>query len=316
MKRWSMFVTPLLPDYVQDELKKEFDVLFNSRPGRLPDNEIIAGLDGKEIFFTWIGDRVGAELIRQLPPSVRAIATYSVGYDHVDLHAAEKRGIAVFNTPGILTDAVADAAMLYVLGTARRVMESVALARGRWEGWTPLQLNGRGLSSKVMGIYGFGRIGQAIAQRARGFGMKIAYSGRSPSSSTNAIYFADPDDLVASSDVLVLACSSTPETVGFLNKKRISLMHKEAIVVNVSRGNIVDDDALISALLENRILGAGLDVFNNEPNFDPRYRELTNAFIMPHIGSSTVEARKAMGAILVDGLMAFINGRSSPNRLV
>lgn len=254
--------------------------------------------------------------IEGLPPSVKAIATYSVGYDHIDLAAARDRGIAVFNTPGVLSDAVADAALLLILGAARRATESIAMLReGRWTGWTPQQLIGDGLGGKTLGILGMGSIGQRIATRARGFGMDIAYHNRRPVEGEDARYFADPRDLIAASDVLVLAWPSTPETRGFINADTLAGARPNLIVVNIGRGDLVNDADLIAALRDGRILAAGLDVFNGEPNIAPGYLDLPNAFLLPHIGSSTWEARIAMAQVLVDALDAHARGETVANRI-
>ena len=317
MPRWSMFVSPILPDYVQQDIAAAFDATFNQTGGKLTPDQLIAGLDGKQALFTWIGDRINADFIARLPDSVRAIGTYSVGFDHIDLNAAKARGVAIFHTPEVLTDTVAECTMLLVLSVARRVTESAALMHN-WTGWTPLQLNGRELAGKTLGIFGFGRIGRAIAALGRGFRMNIAYSdiSRMPADlEQGAAYHADPEELVKNCDVLVLACNSTPQTRGFLNRARLAMLRPTAIVANISRGDIVVDNDLIEALSQGTIMGAGLDVFNNEPNIDPRYRTLPNAFIMPHIGSSTVEARRGMGRILLEGIQALAEGKSARNRL-
>jgi lactate dehydrogenase-like 2-hydroxyacid dehydrogenase len=317
MSRWSVFVSPKMPGYVRDDIASAFDATFNDGNDRLAPTEILKALEGKDALLTWISDKINAAFIAGLPDSVKAIGTYSVGYDHVDLAAAKAKGVAVFNTPDVLTDTVAECCMFLLLGVARRVRESTALMQN-WTGWTPLQLNGLELAGKTIGIFGFGRVGRAIADRARGFRMKIAYAdvNRLPAElEQGAAYHASPEDLLRNCDVLVLACNSTPETRGFLNRDRLALMKPTGIVVNISRGDIVDDGALIEALQQQRVMGAGLDVFNNEPNYDPRYKDLVKAFILPHIGSSTVEARRRMGQILVQGILALKDGASAPNRL-
>ena len=264
-------------------------------------------------------DRLDATLIARLPDSIRAIATYSVGHDHVDLQAARARGIAVFSTPDVLSTACAEVGMLLLLGAARRVTESVDLLRsGNWKGWTPNQLNGTGLSGKVLGIFGMGRIGREIANRARGFDMKIHYANRSrlpPDQEQGATYHGSPESLLQVSQFLMLACPATRETTGFLNADTIKLLPQGAIVANIGRGAVVVDEDLVNALASGRIAAAGLDVFNNEPEIFPGYAALPNVFMLPHIGSSTMEARQAMGAIVVQGLTAFVQGQPTPNRI-
>ncbi len=317
MQRWTMLVSTKMPDYVERDIATAFDATFNTSGEKLSIEQILKGLEGKQAFFGGVGDKMNAEFFAKLPSSVKAVGTYSVGYDHVDVPAAKARGIAVFHTPEVLTDTVAECCMLLTLSVARRVTESVALMRD-WKGWTPLQLNGVEIAGKTMGIFGFGRIGRAIADRARGFRMNIAYSDINrlpPDLEQGAAFYASPEEMMANCDVLVIACNSTPETRGFLNRERLARMRSTAIVVNIARGDIVNDDALIEALQQNKIMGAGLDVFNNEPNYDPRYKTLPNAFILPHIGSSTVEARRRMGQILLEGILALKDGKSARNRL-
>lgn len=260
--------------------------------------------------------RFDQQTIANLPASVKAIATYSVGHDHIDLAAARTRGIAVFSTPGVLSDAVAEVAMLLILGAARRATESIALLReGRWTGWTPSQLIGEGLDGKTLGIFGMGNIGRRIARRARAFGMSIAYHDRAPVADEDARYHADPLTLLSESDVILLAWPSTAETRHFIDAERLRLVKSSAIIVNIGRGDLVKDDDLIQALRDGTVLAAGLDVFENEPHLDPGYLDLPNAFLLPHIGSSTWGARLAMADLLVDALETNEAGGIPHNRI-
>jgi glyoxylate reductase len=278
---------------------------------------LIAGHDVLAVSAT--KDRLDARVIERLPASVRAIATYSIGLDHIDINAARARGIAVFATPDVLSDAVAEVGMLLLLGAARRVTESIALVRsGAWTGWTPTQLNGTGLGGKVLGIVGMGRIGRAVAQRARAFGMTIHYANRSrltPDHENGAIYHADTEDLLRIAQFLLLACPATPETTGLLDARRIRLLPRGAIVANVGRGAVVVDADLADALASGHVAAAGLDVFNGEPAVYARYQTLPNVFMLPHIGSSTIEARVAMGRLLVQGLLQYNLGENPSNRV-
>ncbi|HKY82477.1 MAG TPA: NAD(P)-dependent oxidoreductase [Sphingobium sp.] len=260
--------------------------------------------------------RFDRETIGTLPPSVKAIATYSVGYDHIDLAAAADRGIAVFNTPGVLSDAVADATLFLILGAARRATESIALLReGRWTGWSPGQLIGEGLGGKTLGIFGMGNIGRRIARRARAFGMDIAYHDQREVEGEEARFVADPRDLIAQSDVAVLAWPSTPETRYFIARDTLKLAKPSLILVNIGRGDLVKDDDLIAALRDGGILAAGLDVFDKEPDIHPGYLDLPNAFLLPHIGSSTWEARLAMADVLIDAMEVHAAGGMPANRI-
>ena len=262
--------------------------------------------------------RMGASEIAALPDGVRALATYSVGTDHIDFDAAAARQLAVFNTPGVLADSVAEDAIFLMLAGARRATESIDLIReGRWTGWTPKQLVGIQLSGRTLGILGMGDIGERIAARAQALGMEIAYHNRRPIEGGDArglTYHASPEALVAGSDVLMIACPSTPETRGSVNAKLLAHAREDLIVVNIARGDIVDDDGLIEALASGRVRGAALDVFAGEPDVDPRYFTLPNVFMVPHIGSSTIEARLGMGQILIEGLTAWRRGDPPPNR--
>lgn len=313
--RLRALVATDLPDPVRQVLGDAFDARFVT-----PEQFRREGApDGCEVVLVSIQSPLDAAGMAALPASVRAVGTYSVGLDHLDLAAAEARGLAVFNTPGVLAESVADAAMLLILGAARRATESIELIRGRrWPGWSPTQLNGVELAGKRLGILGMGDIGRRIAVRARAFGMGIAYSNRGPLAddlAAGADFIADPEALVEAADVLLLAAPSTPQTRRFLNADRLARARPNLIVVNIGRGDLVDDDALTASLSEGRIYAAGLDVFAGEPNVDPRYFDLPNVFMLPHIGSSTMEARIRMAEALATGVAAWREGLRPPNQV-
>ena len=316
----SLFVTFDLPNEVRHILDASFNVSYAPSGFRLHPGMAFDLVRGHSLLLvSATQDRLDAALITDLPDTVRAIATYSVGHDHINLQAARARGIAVFSTPDVLSTACAEVGILLLLGAARRVTESVDLLRsGNWNGWTPTQLNGASLSGKVLGIFGMGRIGREIAKRARGFDMKIHYTNRlrlPPDQEQEATYHESPESLLAVSQFLMLACPATPETTGFLNTHTIGMLPQAAIVANIGRGAVVVDEDLVSALASGRIAAAGLDVFNNEPKIFSGYATLPNVFMLPHIGSSTMEARQAMGTIVVQGLTAFGMGQPTPNRI-
>ena len=258
--------------------------------------------------------------IAALPQSIRALATYSVGTDHIDLAAARRRGLAVFNTPGVLGDSVAENAIFLMLGAARRATESIDLLRSRsWSGWLPTQLVGVELSGKTLGILGMGDIGQRIARRAKALGMQILYCNRRPLAPEHPLaaeFRESPTALAADSDVFMLACPSTDETRGIVDDTLLAAARPGSILVNIARGDLVQDDALIAALESGRIRAAGLDVFAGEPKIDPRYYDLPGVFMVPHIGSSTLEARLGMGRILIEGLTLWQSGKEARNRVV
>lgn len=239
--------------------------------------------------------------------------------DHCDLAAARTRGLIVTNTPDVLSDATAEIAMLLMLGAARRAAEGEMLVRtGGWRDWSPSFMVGTQVTGKRLGIIGMGRVGQVVARRARGFGMEIHYHNRrrlDAEAETGAIYHDDLNDLLAASQFLSIHCPATDDSRGLLNAERIARLPDGAVVVNTARGAVVDDDALIAALRSGKLAGAGLDVFNNEPAIDARYKELWNAFLLPHVGSATAETRIAMGDRALDNLDAIIAGREPWDRV-
>ncbi len=316
----SVLLTRRLPDAVEARAQKDFNATLKQTTDPYPADELLARAEGKDGLLISPSDKIDAALIARLPASVRIIATFSVGYDHIDLNAAKARGLVVTNTPDVLTDATADIAMLLALAAARRAGEGERVVRsGRWGGWAPTQLMGRDVSRKVVGIVGMGRIGRAFAKRARGFDMIIHYSNRSrlpPELEGGAIYHANPEAMLPIVDFLSLHCPSTPETRHWLNADRLAQMKPTSFVINTARGAVVDDEALIAALRNGQIAGAGLDVFENEPNLHPDYLDLENAVLLPHLGSATVETREAMGFRALDNLRAFFAGQEPTDRLV
>ncbi len=317
---YSVVITFELPEGVERQFHDRLNVkiLLSGLPHS--PNEFDAAFDGYDAIVVAPPALVDAEVIRHLPASVKAVATYSVGLDHIDLDAARQRGIAVIHTPDVLTDAVAETGILLLLGAARRATESINLIRSRaWSGWEPKQLVGIGLSDKKLGILGMGRIGRGIARRARAFGMDIHYHNTrrlTAEEESGALYHSDPEVMLAAIDALVLACPLTASTRDFLDERRLNLMKSTALVVNIARGAIINDTALIEALTNRSIFAAGLDVFANEPHLHPAYYDLPNVFMLPHIGSSTAEARMMMGSYLISGLESLASGRSPENRIV
>jgi glyoxylate reductase len=314
-----VFVACRLPVEAQALFSERFAARFNERGRTLTSDELVADAAGAAVVVVTATDRLDAETIGRLPRSVRALATYSVGHEHLDLTAAKARGLAVLFTPDVLSDSVADTAMLLMLGAARRVVESSDLVRsGSWTGWTPLQLLGREVHGARLGILGMGRIGRAIAKRARGFDMAVHYHNRSRLAAAleaGAIFHATLDGLLAESDFLCIACPASPGTRHLIDATRIERLPPGAIVVNIARGEVIDDRALMPALQSGRLFAAGLDVFEGEPDICPAYRTLPNAFALPHIGTATMQTRLAMARLLVDGIAAWHAGRAVANRL-
>jgi lactate dehydrogenase-like 2-hydroxyacid dehydrogenase len=281
--------------------------------------ELLRAAEGADALFISPVDRLDAEFFRRLPASVKVIATFSVGYDHIDLRAAAARGIAIANTPGVLTDATADLALLLLLGASRRAYEAEQLLRtGAWAKTSSAKLLGWQPTGKVLGIFGMGRIGQAVALRARAFGMKIHYSNRNPipkALAGDAVFHKDPLDLLRVSQFLSLHAPHTPETHHFLNAATLALLPAGTIVINSARGGLVEDGALIAALKTGRVAAAGLDVFEGEPNINPEYVRLQNTFLVPHIGSATEETNTAMGMLDLDNIDAVLAGKPAPSLL-
>jgi lactate dehydrogenase-like 2-hydroxyacid dehydrogenase len=313
-----LLVASELPVEVNEDLAAHFSVTFSAG------SDLTSILRQRESSFdallVTVDVPLRAEFLSELPPSIRAIATYSVGLDHIDLKVARERGLAVFNTPDVLGDAVAEAAMLLMLGAARRATESIALVRSkRWSGWTATQLNGVELAGRRLGLFGMGKIGRKIASRAKAFEMSISYTNRQPlpdDLAAGARYYSDLFPMLQDIDVLLLAAPSTPMTRGIIDEKMLAGAKPGLIIVNIARGDLVIDEALIAALESRRVWAAGLDVFAGEPKIHPRYFDLPNVFMLPHIGSSTVEARRRMGAILIAALRDWRDGKSVTNRVI
>ncbi len=316
----TVLVTRRLTPSVEARLARDYDARLNPADEIYAPDKLAAAAQGADALLVAATDNVGPAVIAKLPDSVRAIATFSVGYNHIDIEGCKKRGICVTYTPDVLTDATADLTMLLILGAARRAGEGERMVRnGEWAGWAPTQLLGTHVTGKTLGILGMGRIGRAVADRARGFAMRIHYSNRKrlpADQEKGAVFHADPEAMLKQADILSINCPATPETTRFLDARRIGLMKDGAIVVNSARGAVVDDHALIAALRAGKLASAGLDVFDREPDLEPAYRGLANTFLLPHLGSATIETRDGMGNKCVDNLDAFFAGRTPPDRLV
>jgi lactate dehydrogenase-like 2-hydroxyacid dehydrogenase len=314
-----VLVTRKLPQAVEDRLRRDYQPRLNSDDRLYSSDALIESAAGADAIIPCHTERFSAEVIGRLPQSVRIIANFSVGYDHVDVEAAKRRGLVVTNTPEVLSDATAELTILLMLGAARRASEGERLVRTRaWRDWSPSFMVGTQVTGKRLGIVGLGRVGQVTARRARGFDMTIHYHDvqRLPAAQEQgAIYHPTPEELMPHCDFLAFHCVSTPQTRKMLNAERIALLPGGAIVVNASRGAVIDDDALIAALKSGKVAAAGLDVYNNEPDIHPEYRELPNTFLMPHIGSATKETRDGMGFRALDNLDAFFAGRTPRDRV-
>jgi lactate dehydrogenase-like 2-hydroxyacid dehydrogenase len=308
-----VFVTRKLPDAVEDRLRRDFQPLLNPDDRRYGPAELIERSAGAEAVLTCSTEPWPAAQIERLPAAVRAIATFSVGADHIDLAAARARGITVTNTPDVVTEATADIAMLCLLGAARRAFEGEALVRvGRWTGWTPSQLLGLDLNGAVLGIVGMGRIGQAVARRARGFGLRIHYHNRhrlAPQLEHGAVFQDRLSALLPQCRFLSLHCPGSADTRHMIDHQALALLPRGAVLVNTARGTLIDDEAVLAALGDGRLFAAGFDVYEGEPELHPGYRSQRNCFLLPHLGTATVETRDAMGFRCLDNLAAILDGR-------
>lgn len=312
----SLFLSRPMPPAVEAEARRHFAVTLRPSNAPLTHEEMVAALMGHDIVLPTLGDRFQAPVFAAVPnPRARLLANFGVGINHIDVAAARAAGIAVTNTPGAVTDATADIALMLMLMTCRRASEGEALVRaGRWEGWHPTQMLGLHLSGKVLGIVGMGRIGQAIARRAHfGFGMTVLYHTRSPLSLDYAHPAESLHALMAAADVVVIAAPATPQTRHLINAAALAAMQPHAHLVNIARGDLIDESALIAALAEGRIAGAGLDVYEFEPAVPQALREMPNVTLLPHLGTATLEVRTAMGLMALDNCRAFAAGKALPN---
>ncbi len=315
MTKPLLLVTRRLPHAIEARAARDYDARLT--PSDTPMQDVVARAQGAEAVICCPGDVFDAALIAALPASVKAIATFSVGYDHVDVAAAHARGIAVCNTPDVLSVATAECALLLILAAARRAGEGERMIRaGNWHGWAPTQLMGTQVSGRRLGIFGFGRIGRELAKMARGFGMQIHYHDVArlpPELEGDAIFHPTEATFLPICDVLSLHAPGGAGTRHWLNAARIAALPKGAVVANAARGTLIDDTALIAALTSGQIAAAGLDVYDGEPRVNPGYLGLENVVLLPHLGSATTETRDAMGHLALDGIDAILAGRTPAN---
>jgi len=314
MHKPALVVTTRFLDEIEERIDRDYDARRNPRESPFTRDELIEASSGADALLITPFDRLDFDFFKRVPASVKVIATYSVGLDHIDLQAAADRKIALAYTPGINADATADIAMLLMLGASRRAYEGQEMVRtGTWTLSSPL---GWQLTRKVLGIFGMGRVGRAVAQRASGFGMTIHYfnPNRLPAAlEKDAAFHSSASDLLRVSEFLTLHAPETPETHHFINSKTIDLLPHGAILINTARGGLVVDEDLIAALKSGRVAAAGLDVFEGEPKIHPGYVALKNTFLLPHMGGATVETRLAMGMLALDNIDAVLDGKPAPS---
>ncbi len=312
----KILVTRKISDGAEEKLKKEFDANLNLQDEPIPTDELVKMGNDYDGIITSGFDKVGEEFFSNLNGKLKIIAHVGVGYDNISIKAAEVKKIKLTNTPNVLNEAVAETTILLILAASRRVGEAYNLVRSdNWKNQKPdltKFMIGNSVTGKTLGIIGMGRIGRIVAQSAKAFGMKIIYYNRNKLSEDledGAKYYSDLNSMLPECDFVSIHTPATPDTKNILNVSTIGLLPKHAVVINTSRGSTIDDDALIDALENKKIYGAGLDVFNNEPNLDNRYTKLDNCFVLPHIGSATHETRLAMSMMAVDNIYCFFNNK-------
>jgi len=320
--RLSVVVTRRLPEAVETRMKELFDVQLREDDTPMTRAELVEAMASADVLVPTVTDEIDAGLIAQAGARMRLIANYGAGVDHIDVETARQRGILVSNTPGVLTDDTADMTMALMLAVIRRMPEGLAIMNeGKWTGWSPTALLGGRIGGRRLGILGMGRIGQAVARRARAFGMQIHYHNRRRlrpeiEDKLEATYWESLDQMVARMDVISINCPHTPSTFHLMNARRLKLMKPDAVIVNTSRGEVIDENALTRMLAAGDLAGAGLDVYEHGTDVNPRLRELPNVVLLPHMGSATREGRAEMGEKVIINIKTFADGHRPPDQVV
>jgi glyoxylate reductase len=315
-------VTRKLPEVIETRMMELFDTRLNRDDKPMTRAGLIEAVKHADVLVPTVTDRIDREVITQGSPQFKLIASFGTGVDHIDLAAARERGVAVTNTPGVLTEDTADMTMALILAVARRVTEGERLARaGKWTGWSPMAMLGHRLWGKRLGIIGMGRIGTAVARRARGFGLSIHYHNRrrvhaALETQLEATYWESLDQMLAHMDIVSVNCPHTPATYHLLSARRMKLLRTHAYIVNTSRGEVIDESALAQMLAAGELAGAGLDVFEHEPAINPKLLELPSAVVLPHMGSATIEGRIDMGEKVLINIRTFCDGHAPPDRVL
>jgi glyoxylate reductase len=322
VRKPKVVVTRRLPDPVETRMRELFDTELNLEDKPLSAEALGAALARAEVLVPTITDRIDTGVIAKAGEKLKLIANFGAGVDHIDVAAANERGITVTNTPGVLTDDTADMTMTLILAVARRVVEgAAAIHDGSFHGWTPTWMMGRRVGGKRLGIIGMGRIGQALARRARAFGIAIHYHNRKPVSpriaeELEATYWESLDQMLARMDIISVNCPHTPATYHLLSARRLKLLRPHALVINTARGEIIDEAALAAMLEAGELAGAGLDVFEHEPAVNPKLLKLPNVVLLPHMGSATLEGRIEMGEKVLINIKTFADGHKPPDRVL
>jgi glyoxylate reductase len=321
-QKMKVVVTRRLPETVEARMKELFDVELRDPDAKMTREELGLAVRRADVLVPCVTDHIDANLLAQAGERLKLIANYGAGVDHIDVTSARQRGILVSNTPGAVTEDTADMTIALMLAVTRRMSEGLALMQsGNWQGWAPTALMGGRIGGRRLGILGMGRIGQAVARRARAFGMEVHYHNRKRLHPDNeaelgTTYWESLDQMVARMDVISINCPHTPSTFHLMNARRLKLMKPSAVIVNTSRGEVIDENALTRMLRNGEIAGAGLDVFEHGHEINPRLRELKNVFLLPHMGSATIEGRTEMGEKVIINIKTFADGHRPPDLVV
>ncbi len=317
-----VILTRKLPDVVETRMRELFDARLNLDDHPLSQTELAAAAREADVLVPTVTDRIDSKVLSQAGPQLRLIANFGTGVDHIDVETARQRGVLVTNTPGVLTDDTADMTMALLLAVPRRLTQGVALLReDKWSGWSPTGMLGRRIWGKRLGIIGMGRIGQAVALRAKAFGLQIHYHNRhrlhaSIEEALEATYWESLDQMLARMDMVSVNCPHTPATYHLLSARRLKLLQPHAYIVNTARGEVIDENALTRMLIKGELAGAGLDVFEHEPAVNPKLLELDNVVLLPHMGSATIEGRIDMGEKVIINIKTFVDGHTPPDRVI
>ncbi len=321
-ERLSVVVTRRLPEVVETRMKELFNVTLRDSDAPMSREELLAAVSQCDVLVPTITDQIDASLLASAGERLRLVANYGAGIDHIDVATARQRGILVSNTPGVSADDTADMTIALILAVTRRIPEGIrTMDSGTWQGWSPTALLGHRIQGRRVGIIGMGRIGQAVAERARAFGMQIHYHNRKRlhpdiEARFEATYWESLDQMVARMDVISVNCPHTPSTFHLMNARRLKLMKPDAVIVNTSRGEVIDANALTRMLRAGDIAGAGLDVYENGQDINPRLRELPNVVALPHMASATIEGRLEMGEKVLLNIKTFEDGHRPPDLVV
>jgi len=321
-ERLSVVVTRRLPEAVETRLSELFDCTLRDDDTPMTRSQLAEAVKSADILVPTVTDTIDGRLLAQAGDKLRLIANYGAGVDHIDVATARQRGILVSNTPGVLTDDTADMTMALLLAVTRRIPEGLAMMQsGDWQGWAPTAFLGARVGGRRLGILGMGRIGQAVARRAAAFGMQVHYHNRKRlrpeiEDTYEATWWDSLDQMVARMDVISINCPSTPSTFHLMNARRLKLLKPSAVIVNTSRGEVIDENALTRMLRAGEIAGAGLDVYEHGTNINPRLRALKNVVLLPHMGSATLEGRIEMGEKVIINIKTFEDGHRPPDQVV